>query len=148
MANHFGKTLTLGQASRIADCSRDTLRRAAQKEELKAELAPGRKGQQWYIRSADLTDWMQSRGIQPNVPATPASDTNRLEQLEQEVARYRERAEKDQEKARRAEHELKLAQQRAEHAVAQLQVAAKLIESLQPKKRSTVLRRMLRKVVG
>ena len=53
--------LSLGQAAKIADCSRDTIRRAAQRQELPAKMGPGKRGNQWWVREADLLDWIQQR---------------------------------------------------------------------------------------
>lgn len=53
--------LSLGEAAKIADCSRDTIRRAAQRQELPAKMGPGKRGNQWWVREADLLDWIQQR---------------------------------------------------------------------------------------
>lgn len=53
--------LSLGHAAKKADCSRDTIRRAAQRQELPAQMGPGKRGPQWWVREADLVDWLQSR---------------------------------------------------------------------------------------
>jgi chromosome segregation ATPase len=53
--------LGLSEAADLAGCSRDTIRRAAQKGELKAELGPGVRGPQWWILEADLLAWIEDR---------------------------------------------------------------------------------------
>jgi excisionase family DNA binding protein len=53
--------LGLGEAADLAECSRDTIRRAAQKGELKAEMGPGVRGPQWWIQEADLLAWLDHR---------------------------------------------------------------------------------------
>lgn len=53
--------LGISEAADIAGCSRDTIRRAAQKEELVAEMGPGPRGPQWWIREDALRDWMDER---------------------------------------------------------------------------------------
>lgn len=53
--------LGLAEAADLAGCSRDTIRRAAQKGELKAELGPGVRGPQWWILEADLQAWLGDR---------------------------------------------------------------------------------------
>lgn len=55
------KNLSLGEAAKIAACSRDTVRRAAQRQELPAKMGPGKRGPQWWVREADLLDWVQQR---------------------------------------------------------------------------------------
>lgn len=58
-------TLALGlaEAADLAGCSRDTIRRAAQKGELKAEMGPGVRGPQWWISENDLLNWLGNRDI-------------------------------------------------------------------------------------
>ena len=53
--------LGLSEAAEIAGCSRDTIRRAAQKEELVAEMGPGVRGPQWWIQESDLLEWVENR---------------------------------------------------------------------------------------
>ena len=53
--------LGLAEAAELAGCSRDTIRRAAQKGELKAELGPGGRGPQWWILEKDLQVWLEER---------------------------------------------------------------------------------------
>ena len=53
--------LGLAEAADLAGCSRDTIRRAAQKGELKAELGPGVRGPQWWILETDLQLWLEER---------------------------------------------------------------------------------------
>ena len=53
--------LGLAEAADLAGCSRDTIRRAAQKGELKAELGPGVRGPQWWILEKDLQVWLEER---------------------------------------------------------------------------------------
>ena len=53
--------LGLAEAAELAGCSRDTIRRAAQKGELKAELGPGIRGPQWWILEASLHSWLGDR---------------------------------------------------------------------------------------
>lgn len=53
--------LGLSEAAEMARCSRDTIRRAAQKGELKAEMGPGIRGPQWWILESDLLDWLELR---------------------------------------------------------------------------------------
>lgn len=53
--------LGLGEAADLARCSRDTIRRAAQKGDLKAEMGPGVRGPQWWIKESDLYDWLENR---------------------------------------------------------------------------------------
>ena len=56
-ATHLG----LAEAADLAGCSRDTIRRAAQKGELKAELGSGVRGPQWWILESDLHEWLGDR---------------------------------------------------------------------------------------
>ena len=60
-AQHSTATLGLGEAADLAACSRDTIRRAAQKGELKAEMGPGVRGPQWWIQESDLLEWIENR---------------------------------------------------------------------------------------
>ena len=137
------EVMTLGQASRIAGCSRDTIRRAAQKDELRAEMGPGKKGQQWWIREADLTDWLQSRGKSlTSEPSEPEQD-QRVRQLEQQLSEYEREAAEQQRELSRTRAELRLAQQRAEDAAQQLRTARGLVENWSGYRRVTSLRRLL-----
>lgn len=64
MTNHM-EPLGLGEAADLAGCSRDTIRRAAQKGELKAEMGPGVRGPQWWIQEPDLMSWLDRRDEEP-----------------------------------------------------------------------------------
>ncbi len=55
--------LGLAEAAELAGCSRDTIRRAAQRGELKAEMGPGVRGPQWWISESDLLEWRSSRDM-------------------------------------------------------------------------------------
>ena len=134
--------LTLGQASRIAECSRDTLRRAAQREELKAELAPGKKGQQWWIREADLRDWLESRG-KAGGTQTSAAPEQAQQGLEQQLAEHKKELKRAQQEIARLQDELRQAQQRSSEAVQQLKTARGLVEDWQGQSRLTSLRKLL-----
>lgn len=134
--------LTLGQASRIAECSRDTLRRAAQREELKAELAPGKKGQQWWIREADLRDWLESRGKSVNT-RPPAEPAQAQQNFEQQLADHKKQLKHAQQEIARLKEELLDAQQRSSEAAQQLKTARGLVEDWQGQSRLTSLRKLL-----
>ncbi len=60
-AQHSNPALGLAEAADLAGCSRDTIRRAAQKGELKAEMGPGVRGPQWWIHEPDLLEWLDTR---------------------------------------------------------------------------------------
>jgi excisionase family DNA binding protein len=60
-AQHSTAALGLAEAADLAGCSRDTIRRAAQKGDLKAEMGPGVRGPQWWIQESDLRDWLENR---------------------------------------------------------------------------------------
>lgn len=64
MTNHM-EPLGLGEAADLAGCSRDTIRRAAQKGELKAEMGPGVRGPQWWIQERALMCWLERRDEDP-----------------------------------------------------------------------------------
>lgn len=133
--------LTLGQASRIAECSRDTLRRAAQRDELKAELAPGKKGQQWWIREADLRDWLESRGR--SVSTQTAEPAQAQQDLEQQLAEHKKQLKRAQQEIARLKDELSHAQRRSSEAVQQLKTARGLVADWQGRSRLTSLRNLL-----
>ena len=61
MDSQHNITLGIGEAADLAGCSRDTIRRAAQKGELKAEMGPGVRGPQWWISQSDLLIWLEGR---------------------------------------------------------------------------------------
>ena len=62
-AQHSTSALGLAEAAELAGCSRDTIRRAAQKGELRAEMGPGVRGPQWWISEQDLTVWLSGRDV-------------------------------------------------------------------------------------
>jgi len=72
MMNHI-EPLGLGEAADLAGCSRDTIRRAAQKGELKAEMGPGVRGPQWWIQESDLMSWLDRRDEEPVAPTSTAA---------------------------------------------------------------------------
>jgi Tfp pilus assembly protein FimV len=135
--------LTLGQASRIAGCSRDTVRRAAQKEELRAEMGPGKKGPQWWIRQADLTEWLQFRGQSVAVAQPGQAQEKRVRELEQQLSEYERQARQARQELTRTRAELRLAQQRAADAAEQLKTARGLVENWSGRRRVISLRGLL-----
>lgn len=148
------KVLNLGQAASLADCSRDTLRRAAQREELAAELGPGKKGPQWWVREADLMDWLQGRrpgdfsppecagesplGEEDSLPDLPTSPS--------EVAFYAEQARLAQQELALLRQELVKAQRLAEEATERLRVARTLIATIQQPARTARWKRVLQAI--
>jgi len=132
--------LTLGQASRLAACSRDTLRRAAQKEELPAEMLSGNKGPQWYIKQADLLDWLESRGKTADSAREAVDSEARILELERQVAEYAALARQAQQELQQVKKELVQASDRAGEAAAQLKVARGLVNTWTEPKRFSSLR--------
>jgi DNA repair ATPase RecN len=135
--------LTLGQASSIAGCSRDTIRRAAQKDDLRAEMRPGKKGQQWWIRQADLMDWLQARGKSVTPPATSSDQDQKVRELENRLADYAQQVQQAQQELSNTKQELRLAQQRATEAAEQLKTARGLVENWSGPRRGLSLRKLL-----
>jgi len=105
--------LSLSQAAKLADCSRDTIRRAAQRQELPARMGPGKRGPQWWVREADLVDWLQDRG---------SLNPEGAEQAQQSSA---SEAQQDQHAPQAEQSTAKQAQQRIEDADFAVQSTAK-----------------------
>lgn len=87
MTNHM-EPLSLGEAADLAGCSRDTIRRAAQKGELKAEMGPGVRGPQWWIQEGDLMSWLERRDEEPvtlRSSAAPQHDAAELSTAAQQA---------------------------------------------------------------
>lgn len=90
--------LSLSQAAKLADCSRDTIRRAAQRQELPARMGPGKRGPQWWVREADLVDWLQDRGSLNREGAEQAQQSSASEAQQDKHA--------EQSTAQQAEHRI------------------------------------------
>lgn len=118
------KILNLGQAAELADCSRDTIRRAAQRDELRAEMRPGKRGPQWWVREADLLDWLQVRQHETvqHHPTDPP-----IGSVEDQIRYYEERAEKAEREASLLKMELAEAREIAYLAEERLRVARDLM---------------------
>ena len=55
------KTYSTTAAAKIAKCSADTIRRACQNEDLKAEMVEGKRGLTWRVDENALYDWIDGR---------------------------------------------------------------------------------------
>jgi hypothetical protein len=55
------RMLSTGAAAKIAGCSSDTIRRACQSEDLRAEMVEGKRGLVWKVREDSLRDWIEER---------------------------------------------------------------------------------------
>lgn len=55
------KTYSTSAAAKIAKCSADTIRRACQSEDLKAEMVEGKRGLTWRVDENALYDWIDGR---------------------------------------------------------------------------------------
>lgn len=51
----------LSEAAELSNCSRDTIRRAAQRGELEGKMGSGPRGPQWWISRPSLESWADSR---------------------------------------------------------------------------------------
>ena len=51
----------LSEAAELANCSRDTIRRAAQRGELEGKMGSGPRGPQWWICRTSLEQWSDLR---------------------------------------------------------------------------------------
>lgn len=145
------RVLNLGQAASLADCSRDTLRRAAQREELAAELGPGKKGPQWWVREADLMDWLQGRRQTEFAPSGHSSpgqneEVSGLESPLSEAAYFAEQADKAQQELVELRRELAQAQRVAEEATERLRVARTLIATFEQPARTARWKRVLQAI--
>lgn len=60
------KTYSTSAAARIAKCSADTIRRACQSEDLKAEMVEGKRGLTWRVDENALYDWIDGRNREKN----------------------------------------------------------------------------------
>lgn len=65
----------LSEAAELANCSRDTIRRAAQRGELEARMGSGPRGPQWWIDRAGLSAWNQRREGVVVVESSPEPQT-------------------------------------------------------------------------
>ena len=146
------RLLNLGQAASLAECSRDTIRRAAQREELAAELGPGKKGPQWWVREADLMDWLQGRRqteFSPSEPVREAcgeDDGTPFESHRSEAARYAEQARLAQRELAQLRQELAQAQSLAAEATERLRVARTLIATFEQPARTARWKRVLQAI--
>lgn len=68
-ANIVGMQLSVDDCAAVANCGRDTIKRAIERGELKAWwLNTGRKtkNKRWRVRGEDLLDWMRRNSNRQN----------------------------------------------------------------------------------
>lgn len=115
--------LGLSEAAELSDCSRDTIRRAAQREEIKAEMGPGARGPQWWIESSSLHAWIEARGA---VEQSTASSSSRAQHSVPSSARQSDAELSTAKNSCRAEHGKRSS---AQHENAELSTASYVFEA-------------------
>lgn len=80
------RMLSTAAAAKIAGCSSDTIRRACQAEDLRAEMVEGKRGLVWRVREDSLREWIEEREREKQERLDEAQGSTAAEQQIEEVS--------------------------------------------------------------